>query len=98
MVSSPDQLRSALRSGGGERHSPVHRSRAERDAAFFARLSSLGETWRLFPEFAGECVFLDIETTGLSTVFDTVTMVGLFDGTAMRCSSTAGTSRTYLII
>jgi uncharacterized protein YprB with RNaseH-like and TPR domain/predicted nuclease with RNAse H fold len=51
-----------------------------RDASFFARLSRLGESWRLFPEFADECVFLDIETTGLSSVFDTVTMVGLFDG------------------
>ena len=51
-----------------------------RDAGFFARLSTLGEAWRLFPEFADQCVFLDIETTGLSPVFDTVTMVGLFDG------------------
>lgn len=51
-----------------------------KDAAFFSRLSRLGEAWRLFPEFADECVFLDIETTGLSPVFDTVTMVGLFDG------------------
>lgn len=50
------------------------------DAAFFGRLSSLGEAWRLFPEFASQCVFLDIETTGLSPVFDTVTVVGLFDG------------------
>jgi predicted nuclease with RNAse H fold len=40
----------------------------------------LGEAWRLFPEFAQDCVYLDIETTGLSTVFDTVTMVGLYDG------------------
>jgi hypothetical protein len=51
-----------------------------RDAGFFTRLSALGEAWRLFPEFASQCVFLDIETTGLSAVFDTVTMVGLFDG------------------
>jgi uncharacterized protein YprB with RNaseH-like and TPR domain/predicted nuclease with RNAse H fold len=51
-----------------------------RDAAFFSRLSRLGEAWRLFPEFADRCVFLDIETTGLSPVFDTVTMVGLYDG------------------
>ena len=50
------------------------------DAAFFGRLSALGEAWRLFPEFSNRCVFLDIETTGLSSVFDTVTMVGLFDG------------------
>jgi uncharacterized protein YprB with RNaseH-like and TPR domain/predicted nuclease with RNAse H fold len=51
-----------------------------RDAAFFERLSALGEAWRLFPSFADDCVYLDIETTGLSPVFDTVTMVGLFDG------------------
>jgi len=51
-----------------------------RDAGFFARLSALGEAWRLFPEFASRSVFLDIETTGLSPVFDSVTMVGLFDG------------------
>ena len=51
-----------------------------RDAAFFVRLSALGEAWRLFPDFADCCVYLDIETTGLSSVFDTVTMVGLYDG------------------
>lgn len=51
-----------------------------RDAAFFERLSTLGEAWRVFPEFADECIYLDIETTGLSSVFDTVTMVGLYDG------------------
>jgi uncharacterized protein YprB with RNaseH-like and TPR domain/predicted nuclease with RNAse H fold len=52
----------------------------KKNAAFFRRLSNLGESWRLFPEFAGQCVYLDIETTGLSTVFDTITMVGLYDG------------------
>jgi uncharacterized protein YprB with RNaseH-like and TPR domain/predicted nuclease with RNAse H fold len=51
-----------------------------KDAGFFSRLSALGEGWRLFPEFASECAFLDIETTGLSPVFDTITLVGLFDG------------------
>jgi uncharacterized protein YprB with RNaseH-like and TPR domain/predicted nuclease with RNAse H fold len=51
-----------------------------RDASFFSRLSALGEAWRLFPEFSNDCIYLDIETTGLSTVFDTVTMVGLYDG------------------
>ena len=52
----------------------------KKDAAFFERLSVLGEAWRVFPEFVDECVYLDIETTGLSTVFDSVTMVGLYDG------------------
>src|SRR5437899_9871360 len=51
-----------------------------KDAAFFERLSTLGEAWRVFPEFADECVYLDIETTGLSSVFDMVTIVGLYDG------------------
>lgn len=52
----------------------------QKDAAFFGRLSVVGEAWRLFPEFADKCVYLDIETTGLSSVFDMVTMVGLYDG------------------
>ncbi len=51
-----------------------------KDAAFFQRLSDLGEAWRVFPEFSDQCVYLDIETTGLSTVFDSVTVVGLYDG------------------
>ena len=51
-----------------------------KDAGFFERLSALGEAWRIFPDFAQDCVYLDVETTGLSTVFDTVTMVGLYDG------------------
>ena len=49
-----------------------------RDAGFFRRLSDLGEAWRVFPEFSDQCVYLDIETTGLSTVFDSVTVVGIF--------------------
>src|SRR6266853_3152678 len=51
-----------------------------KNAGFFERLSRVGEAWRIFPEFADRCVYLDIETTGLSTVFDRVTMVGLYNG------------------
>jgi uncharacterized protein YprB with RNaseH-like and TPR domain/predicted nuclease with RNAse H fold len=50
------------------------------DAAFFRRLTAMGEAWRIFPEFADSAVYLDIESTGLSTVFDSVTIVGLYDG------------------
>jgi uncharacterized protein YprB with RNaseH-like and TPR domain/predicted nuclease with RNAse H fold len=53
---------------------------SQRNASFFERLSTLGEAWRVFPEFADQCVYLDIETTGLSSVFDMVTVVGLYDG------------------
>lgn len=60
---------------------PLSRAAIEnRDAAFFQRLTVLGEAWRVYPEFADDCVYLDIESTGLSTVFDTVTVVGLYDG------------------
>jgi uncharacterized protein YprB with RNaseH-like and TPR domain/predicted nuclease with RNAse H fold len=52
----------------------------EKDAGFFERLGEMGEAWRVFPEFSDQCVYLDIETTGLSTVFDSVTVVGLYDG------------------
>jgi uncharacterized protein YprB with RNaseH-like and TPR domain/predicted nuclease with RNAse H fold len=51
-----------------------------KNASFFERLSTLGESWRVFPEFSDKCVYLDIETTGLSPVFDNVTVVGLYDG------------------
>src|SRR4051812_10233063 len=44
----------------------------QKNAAFFERLSVLGEAWRLFPDFSQDCVYLDIETTGLSSVFDSV--------------------------
>ena len=51
-----------------------------KNAGFFQRLSAVGEAWRVFPEFSDQCVYLDIETTGLSTVFDSVTVVALYDG------------------
>jgi uncharacterized protein YprB with RNaseH-like and TPR domain/predicted nuclease with RNAse H fold len=60
---------------------PLSRAAIEnRDAAFFQRLTALGEAWRVYPEFCDDCVYLDIESTGLSTVFDSVTVVGLYDG------------------
>lgn len=47
---------------------------------FFDRLLRHGEAWRFYHELRNDCVFLDIETTGLSPYFDDVTVVGLFDG------------------
>src|SRR5580704_6836357 len=64
-----------------EEYIPLSQEAVRRkDAAFFERLSTMGEAWRIFPEFSDQCVYLDIETTGLSSVFDMVTMVGLYDG------------------
>jgi len=55
------------------------------DARFFGPLLPLGETWRLYPEFAGRALFLDIETTGLSGYWDQVTVIGALsrDGLAL---------------
>jgi uncharacterized protein YprB with RNaseH-like and TPR domain/predicted nuclease with RNAse H fold len=55
-----------------------------RNAAFFSHLTSIGEAWRMFEAFSDNCVYLDIETTGLSPVFNTITVVGLYDGTDYR--------------
>lgn len=50
------------------------------DARFFGALLPRRETWRLYPEFAQQALFLDIETTGLSPQHDQVTMVGALGG------------------
>lgn len=64
-----------------EEHVPASIQAVEaRNAGFFSKLAEAGEGWRLYPEFCDSCVFLDIETTGLSSVFDEVTVVGLYDG------------------
>ena len=66
----------------------------QKDAAFFERLSALGEAWRLFPEFAQDCVYLDIETTGVSTVFNTLRWLGYTTDGNINFSSTERTCRT----
>lgn len=38
------------------------------------------EYYRLYDFFRDECVFLDIETTGLDSNNDDITVIGLFDG------------------
>ncbi len=76
--------RTDIRRGVIERlNSHIPRSQeavAHRDASFFGRLARMGEAWRLYAEFADNCVYLDVETTGLSPIFDTLTLVGLYDG------------------
>jgi uncharacterized protein YprB with RNaseH-like and TPR domain len=49
------------------------------NAAYFARLGSLGEAWRAYSHFR-DVVYLDIETTGLSPTYDKITLVGVSDG------------------
>ena len=56
------------------------RALQQKDAGFFGRLCRLGEAWRLFSRFAQDCVYLDIETTGLVPGVDDITLVGVYDG------------------
>jgi uncharacterized protein len=63
--------------------SASERALAERDVGWFGRRLPEREHWRLYPEFAAETAFLDIETTGLSPYEGIVTVVGVHgaDGT-----------------
>ena len=60
------------------------RALQEKNAGFFSRLCSLGEAWRVFSRFSQDCVYLDIETTGLSPGYDDITLVGVYDGEAYK--------------
>ncbi|HXQ79592.1 MAG: ribonuclease H-like domain-containing protein [Thermoplasmata archaeon] len=57
---------------------------AERDAGWFARRLPNREHWRLYPTFAPETAYLDIETTGLSPYGGIVTVVTVHGGGATR--------------
>ena len=49
------------------------------EALSLGRMLEPVEHWRLFPDLGEGCVYLDIETTGLSTE-DVITVVGISDG------------------
>ena len=49
---------------------------ANRDIAFFASRLPKREYYRIASSFPEHCVFLDIETTGLSKYYDNITLVG----------------------
>jgi len=60
------------------------RALAARDVAWFARRLPESEHWRLYPEFAEETAFLDIETTGLSPFAGIVTVTTVHGGGKVR--------------
>jgi len=53
------------------------RALSERDVAWFGRRLPAREHWRLYPEFARETSYLDIETTGLSPYGGIVTVASV---------------------
>ncbi len=56
------------------------------NAEFFATAIKKNEHWRLFEEFKGDVVCLDIETNGLHYKYGGyITMVGLYDGYDWKC-------------
>jgi len=50
------------------------------DSAYFKDILPQSENYRLYDFFKDECVFLDIETTGLDSKNDDITLIGIFDG------------------
>jgi len=48
------------------------------DLGFFSALLPSRESWRLYPNFAEQALFLDIETTGLSPDYHEVTLIGAY--------------------
>lgn len=52
---------------------------------YFAELIPAGQHWRFFPEFRNATVYLDIETTGLSRYYETITTISLYDGKSIFC-------------
>ena len=47
---------------------------------YFTELIPASHHWRFFPEFRNTTVYLDIETTGLSRYYETITTISLYDG------------------
>jgi len=54
------------------------------DALYFYERLPSNQHWRLFPNFRGSVAYLDIETTGLGSPSDYITVIGLYDGQSVR--------------
>ncbi|MBI1865092.1 MAG: ribonuclease H-like domain-containing protein [Nitrospirae bacterium] len=74
-----DRFREAYPPGAFREHALGY---LDRDLA--ARSLPRAHAWRLFPEFAGCVLYLDIETTGLYAGPNSVTCIGTYDGRTVR--------------
>lgn len=52
---------------------------------YFVKRIPVGHHWRLFPEFRNSTAYLDIETTGMSHYYESITTVSLYDGKSIFC-------------
>ncbi|MCF8110402.1 MAG: ribonuclease H-like domain-containing protein [Desulfobacteraceae bacterium] len=55
-----------------------------RNSFYFSKRLSADQQWRLFPEFRNTAAYLDIETTGLSSDYNRITTIALYDGNHIR--------------
>ena len=62
-----------------------HEALTRGDADFFAQRLPRREHYRIAATFPAETAFLDIETTGLSLYYDTITLIGLSKGRQYAC-------------
>ncbi len=56
----------------------------DRNFSFFERALNPANTWRAWPDFQENCVYLDIETNGIY-LDSLVTVIGLYDGKIEKC-------------
>jgi len=54
------------------------------DLGYFAARMPASQHWRMFRDFRHSCAFVDIETTGLSSSFNEITTIVLYDGETIR--------------
>ena len=54
------------------------------DSSYFKNILPQSEYYRLYNFFKDDCIFLDIETTGLDSKNDDITVFGLFDGISTK--------------
>ncbi len=60
------------------------RSLSQGDTGFFEEWLPGGEKWRMYADFADRAVFLDIETTGLYSYWNDITVIGIYDSNEPR--------------
>ncbi len=66
----------------------------EEDHRFFRRGLPAREAWRAFGEFRDAAAYLDIETTGMASEEDEITLIGLYGGGRMH-SYVAGETESF---